>query len=105
MLTVASSKAQDTAVLRELAVYPSLILYNGKIASMDRNMTFYGAIAVRGDRIWRLGTEAQIKPLAGPQTEMIDLKGRTVVPGIIDAHNHPHRWGPWHRGGKFDEQL
>ncbi|MFB3097527.1 MAG: hypothetical protein ACE1ZZ_02505, partial [Dehalococcoidia bacterium] len=100
-----SSQAQDLAVLRELAVYPSLILHNGKVASMDPSLTFYQAMAVRGDRIWRLGTDAELVPLAGPETEMIDLKGRTVVPGLIDAHTHPHLWGLWHLGGKYDKQL
>ena len=72
-LLVPVAQAQDPATLRELAVYPTLILYNGKIASMDANLTSHQAMAVRGNRIWKLGTDAQISPLAGPQTEMIDL--------------------------------
>ena len=100
-----ASPAQDLAVLREVADYPTLIVYNGKIASMDAKMNFYQAMAVRGTRIWRLGTDAEIKPLAGPKTETIDLKGRTMVPGIIDAHTHPHLWGLWHRGASADKQL
>jgi len=105
LLFAAGLAAQDPATLRELAVYPTLILHNGKIASMDSNLTFYQAMAVRDTRIWRLGTDAQIRPLAGPQTTVIDLQGRTVIPGIIDAHTHPHLWGLWHLGGKIDPQL
>ena len=104
-LLVPVAAAQDPATLRELAVYPTLILYNGKVASMDSNLTSYQAMAVRGNRIWKLGTDAQISPLAGPQTERIDLKGRTVLPGLIDAHTHPHLWGLWHLGAKYDKQL
>ena len=97
--------SQDGATLREVAHFPTLILYNGKIASMDVNMTFFQAMAVREHRIWRLGSDAEIKRLAGPKTEMVDLKGRTIVPGLIDAHTHPHLWGLWHLGKKYDEQL
>ena len=104
-LITPAGRAQDSAVLRELALYPTLILYNGKIATMDQNLTFFQAMAVRGNRIWKLGTDAEIKPLAGKDTQAIDLKGRTVVPGIIDAHTHPHLWGLWHLGAKIDKQL
>ena len=100
-----SVRAQNVDVLREVAFFPELIIWNGKIASMNQNMTFYQAMAVRGSRVWRLGTDAEIRRLAGPQTEMVNMKGRTVIPGIIDAHTHPHLWGLWHRGGSIDEQL
>ena len=98
-------EAQDLATLRELAVYPSLILHNGKIATMDENLTYHQAMAVRETRIWRMGGNDEIRRLAGPQTQVIDLKGRTVIPGIIDAHTHPHLWGLWHLGAKIDPQL
>jgi predicted amidohydrolase YtcJ len=102
---MSATQAQDVATLREVAVYPSLILHNGKIATMDARLTFHEAMAVRGTRIWRLGRNDQIRPLAGPETQVIDLKGRTVIPGIIDAHTHPHLWGLWHLGAKIDPQL
>ncbi len=102
---VHQARAQDVNVLRELAVYPTLILHSGKIATMDANLTFHQAMAVRGTRIWKMGTDAEIRHLAGPQTEVVDLKGRTVIPGLIDAHTHPHLWGLWHLGAKIDPQL
>lgn len=104
-LTFGMSRAQNSSTLEKVAVYPSLIIYNGKIASMDSKMTFYQAMAVRDDRIWKMGTNADIKPLAGPPTEMVDVKGHTVVPGLIDAHTHPHLWALPHLGGKYDPQL
>ena len=104
-LQVVEAQTPSQTVLEELAVYPTLIVYNGKIATMDPNMTFHQAMAIRANRVWKLGTDQEIRPLAGPQTELIDLKGRTAVPGLIDAHNHPHLWALPHLGPKYDVQL
>ncbi|HWP85480.1 MAG TPA: amidohydrolase family protein [Terriglobia bacterium] len=82
----------------ELIAYPDLILYNGKVVSMDdagfnANVgRVYQAMAVRRDRIQFLGTSAQILRYAGPQTRRIDLKGRTVLPSFIITHEHPMDW-------------
>ena len=95
----------QAAAQEEVAVYPTLIAFNGKIAAMDSELTLYESIAVRGDRIWKLGTDQAIKPLAGPRTRMVDLKGRTVVPGLIDVHTHPHLFGLWHLQAKYAPEL
>jgi predicted amidohydrolase YtcJ len=102
---VSQAQSPEISMLEQLAVYPTLIVYNGKIATMDANMTFHQAMAIRANRIWKLGDDQEIRQLAGPQTELIDLKGRTVVPGLIDAHNHPHLWALPHLGPKYDVQL
>ncbi len=93
------------ATLEEVAYYPTLIAFNGKIATVDSRLMIYESIAVRGERIWKLGTDKEIKQLAGPQTKMVDLKGRTVVPGLIDVHTHPHLFGLWHLQSKYVPEL
>ncbi len=102
---LAVGQAPSQQALEQLAVYPSLIVYNAKIYTMDENLSSRQAMAIRGNRIWQLGTNDAIRRLAGPQTEMIDAKGRTVLPGLIDAHTHPHLWGMMHLGFKYDPQL
>ena len=102
---VSRAQSQEMSVLEKVAVYPTLIVYNGKIATMDEDLSFHQAMALRGDHIWRLGADQEIKGLAGSETQLIDLKGRTVTPGLIDVHTHPQMWGLWHFGGEIDPQL
>lgn len=68
---------------------PDLILHHGIIVAVDDRFSIHGAIAVRGEHIQRVGTEAMILALKGPRTEMVDLAGRMVIPGLIDSHSHP----------------
>ena len=81
---------------QELVQYPDTILYNAKIVSMDDpgvNTSVghtYQAMAVLGDRIQFLGSNSQLLAYAGPRTRKLDLKGRLVLPGLIDTHNHLH---------------
>ncbi|MEN8226997.1 MAG: amidohydrolase [Bacteroidota bacterium] len=65
------------------------ILFNGKIVTVDENFTIAQAVAIRGDRIEATGSDAEIRRLSGPNTLKIDLQGKTVLPGLIDAHLHP----------------
>lgn len=66
-----------------------LILHNGKIATLDARNTFAQAIAFKSGRISAIGASADvIKAERGANTRVIDLKGQTVLPGLIDAHVH-----------------
>lgn len=67
---------------------PDLIVYHGKIATVDAHFNLVEAMAVEGDRIAAVGSNQEILALAGPHTRRIDLQGRTVVPGLIDSHLH-----------------
>ncbi len=88
----------------QLIVYPELIIHNGKIVTVDdkttsRNPgTIVQALAVRDGKILALGDNQEILALRGPQSQVIDLKGRTVVPGIIDTHSHLQSYAINHYG-------
>ena len=74
--------------------YADTLFINGKLVSMDDASTstdvgtIYQAVAVKGDKIMRLGTNAQVRAVAGPDTEVLDLQGRTLLPGIVEPHSH-----------------
>ena len=64
------------------------ILRNGRIYTVDRNFSAVQAVAISNGRFVAAGDEAGVMKLAGPQTQVIDLNGRAVVPGLIDSHLH-----------------
>lgn len=66
-----------------------LVLLNGRIHTQDDKRRVVDAIAIRGDRIVATGTTAEVRTLVGPATRTVDLGGRIVLPGFIDAHTHP----------------
>lgn len=67
---------------------PDLILFNGKIFTAHPAQRFVQAIAIRSGKVFAIGSNAAVQKLAGHHTEMLDLGGRTVVPGFNDAHYH-----------------
>jgi len=67
----------------------NMVLLNGKIVTVDANNSVVAAVALKSGRILATGSNAAVKRLAGQGTEIIDLKGKTVLPGIIDSHTHP----------------
>ena len=73
---------------------PDFVLTNGKIITVDDRFTIAEAVAVRGERITAVGTNQEIAGLAGPNTTLIDLEGRSVIPGLIDNHAHIMEEGP-----------
>jgi predicted amidohydrolase YtcJ len=71
----------------------ALILYNGRITTLDRSNPVATAVAIRDGKFARVGRDADVMSLAGSATRVIDLKGRRVVPGLIDNHLHIIRGG------------
>src|SRR6267154_2235615 len=74
------------------------VLLNGRIATLDASSSIVEAIAVRDGKIAATGSSEQIRSLAGPQTRIVDLAGRTVIPGLIDSHIHAIRAGVHYAG-------
>ncbi|VVE47003.1 amidohydrolase [Pandoraea soli] len=72
---------------------PDLILINGKFATLDRANPQADAVALTGGKFTAVGTRDDVMRLAGSSTEVIDLKGRRVIPGLIDSHMHIIRGG------------
>lgn len=70
-----------------------LILTNGKLATQDERRSFASSLAIKDGRILAVGDAAKVQPLRGPATQMIDLQGRTGIPGLNDSHTHLIRGG------------
>jgi predicted amidohydrolase YtcJ len=80
-----------------------IVLVNGKIVTVDERFTIAQAVAVRGDHIVAVGSNADIGKLAAAGTRRIDLGGRTVTPGLIDNHMHLLRGATtWAKELRFD---
>lgn len=67
---------------------PDIILHHGKIFTSEKSRLYIEALAITGDKISATGKNDDILKLKGPGTKLIDLGGKTVVPGFNDAHNH-----------------
>src|SRR5215470_6018327 len=69
------------------------ILLNGKVITLDTKSSVVQALAIRDGRIVAVGSNDEIKKLAGANTKTVDVGGRTVIPGLIDSHIHALRAG------------
>src|SRR6201995_86492 len=72
---------------------PDLILHRGLFTTLDPGNPRANAVAIRDGSFVAVGAEEDVMPLAGPATRVIDLKGRRVLPGLIDNHLHIIRGG------------
>jgi predicted amidohydrolase YtcJ len=74
-----------------------IVVTNGKIVTVDDRFSIAQALAIKGSRVVAVGSLDDVDRLKGPQTKVIDLAGRTVIPGLIDNHAH------WVRAAEHDE--
>ena len=87
-LGVVAAFALCAAVAAAQTGEPSLILHHARIYTVNPANTIAEAIAVQGDRIVRVGSDADVLKLRASSTRVIDLSGATVIPGLHDAHGH-----------------
>ena len=75
-------------------LFADLVLLNGKIVTVDERETIAEAVAAKGGKVLKVGFTEEIKKTIGAHTKVIDLEGKTVLPGFVDCHNHvPARVG------------
>jgi predicted amidohydrolase YtcJ len=72
---------------------PDLVLHNGRFTTLNRANPTASAVAIKDGKFMAVGDNADIMSLAGTATKVIDLKGRSVLPGLIDNHTHVVRGG------------
>src|SRR5215475_11651405 len=73
---------------------PELVFTNARIHTQDAAHRVVSALAVRGNSILATGSDSDMRALAGAHTRIVDLGGRVVLPGLIDAHIHPAQSAP-----------
>lgn len=78
-----------------------LLLFNGRIYTMDANHPRAQAVAVAGNRILAVGADDELRPLLRPGVQAVDLEGRAAIPGLIDAHVH---FG-WHSLAEYQGRV
>ena len=71
-----------------------MVLTNGRIVTMDAQNRIVQATAVHEDRIAAVGSDEEMRPFIGPETDVLDLEDATVLPGLVDTHAHFSRIGP-----------
>ena len=72
----------------EVLAYPEIILFNGKVLTVDDEFSMAEAVAIRDGRFLAVADNARILRMTGPETLIHDLEGKTVVPGLLDTHYH-----------------
>ena len=70
-----------------------IAIVGGRVLSMDKAVGDASAVAIAGGRVIAVGSDADVRALVGPQTEVIDARGATVMPGVHDGHSHPFSGG------------
>ena len=87
------AKAADPIKSGASSMHPDTILHNGRVTTLDRGNPNATAVAIKDGLFVEVGSDAEVMALAGSETKIIDLKGKRVLPGLIDNHTHVIRGG------------
>ena len=88
VIALCSTMLSTVAQPKVASVAPDLLIINAVVHTMDQALPAADAVAILGNRIAAVGSTAEIRPLAGPRTRVIDAGGKLVLPGFNDAHVH-----------------
>ena len=104
ILSLATAGCAQTGARPEVLHHADMVLVDGKVVTVDKGFSIQEAVAIRDGKILAVGPTSNIRALAGTETKVIDLKGRTVIPGLIDSHIHFFRAGfTWAREVRLDQ--
>lgn len=87
------ANAADPIETGAASMHADIVLHNGLITTLDRANPNATAVAVKDGLFMDVGTDSEVMALAGPDTKIVDLKGKRVLPGLIDNHTHVVRGG------------
>ncbi|NVP57272.1 amidohydrolase [Mycoplana rhizolycopersici] len=87
------ARAGDPASTGDASMKADLIFHHGLFTTLDRSNPTASAVAIRDGKFLAVGHDQEIMALAGPDTKVVDLKGRRALPGLIDNHTHVVRGG------------
>ena len=69
-------------------MYVDLVLHNGNFITLNEEEPFASALSIKDGKILKIGDYDDIKPLQGKHTTVLDLQGKTAIPGFVDSHIH-----------------
>jgi hypothetical protein len=85
---IANSRSVSPLFAADQDFKADMVLYNGKIITVDNNFSIVGAVGIKNGKFIAVGKKKEVMRLAGGKTQRIDLNGKVVIPGLIDSHNH-----------------
>ena len=88
----ACGRAESGAVAVTSEAAPEVVFFDGVILTMVDEQPWASAILIRGETIVAVGETGNVLAQAGPNATLVDLEGRTVLPGFIDSHSHRFGW-------------
>ena len=103
-VTAACAGLQENATPEQAAATETVYM-NGRIHTQDQDLPWAESLVTRGDRIVLVGSDEEALRYAGSDAEVVDLQGRFVMPGIIDAHTHPGLISVWGDLSGLDETV